>query len=185
MPKAIRKNILSHEIIETGNEKTLVFIDSSEYMSGKEPEGPMLEVLLPGYDRYLLVNYDARRVNTFNSSTIGLNPVLTLEELVPLPDGIYTIKQKVCPYEYVYIVKRSMRVTHLLNKVKVLYRNIDFASLTYDRNKEMQDALLKIHVLIEGAKAAVEPHPNKAQEYYQLADRLVEKQLNKFCKNCK
>lgn len=185
MPKAIRKNILDHEIIETGNEKTLVFIDSSEYMSQNEPEGPMLEVQLPGYDRYLLVNYDARKVNTFNSSTIGLNPVLTLEELVPLPDGIYTIKQKVCPYQYVYIIKRHMRVTHLLNKVKVLYRNIDFASLTFERNKEMQDALLKIHVLIEGAKAAVEPHPTKAQEYYSLADRLVEKQLNKFCKNCK
>ena len=185
MPKAIRKNILSHEILETGNEKTLVFIDSSEYMSQNEPEGPMLEVTLPGYDRYLLVNYDARKVNTFNSSTIGLNPVLTLEELVPLPDGIYTVKQKVCPYQYVYIVKKTMRVTYLLNKLKVLYNNVDFASLTYDRNKEIQDAFLKINVLIEGAKAGVEKHSRKAQEYYTLADRLVEKQLNKFCKNCK
>lgn len=179
----IREHKLDFEILETGNTKTLVFLDSSDYM--EEPERPLLEVVMPGYTKYFLTNVVARNVNTFNSSTLGLNQVLVQSQLVDLPDGVWQYKYKICPYKYVYKIKKFMRVTMLTNKLKSLYNNIDLSECAGTDDKDLQNTLVQIHVLIEGAKAAVEKDSRKAQRYYQLADKLVQKALDKFCKNCK
>lgn len=179
----IHEHVLDFEILETGNTKTLVFLDSSDYM--EEPERPLLEVTMPGYTKYFLVNVVSKQVNTFNSSTLGLNQVLLQSQLVDLPDGVWQFKYKICPYKYVYKIKKHIRVTMLINKLKTLYNKIDLSECAGTDNKELQKLLVQIHVLIEGAKAAVENDSKKAQTYYRLADKLVQKALDKFCKNCK
>lgn len=179
----IHEHVLDFEILETGNTKTLVFVDSSTYM--EEPDRPLLEVIMPGYTKYFLTNVIARTVNTFNSSTLGLNQVLVQSKLVDLPDGIWEFKYKICPYKYVYKIKKHLRVTMLINKLKSLYNKVDLSECAGTDNKDLQAALVQIHVLIEGAKAAVEKDSRKAQKYYQLADKLIQKALDKFCKNCK
>lgn len=179
----IHEHVLDFDILETGNTKTIVFVDESTYMA--EPDRPLLEVTMPGYTKYFLVNVTAKQVNTFNSSTLGLNQVLTQSKLVDLPDGVWQYKYKICPYNYVYKIKKVMRVTMLTNKLKSLYNQIDLSECSGTDDKEMQSILVQIHILIEGAKAAVEKDSKKAQKYYQLADKLVQKALDKFCKNCK
>lgn len=178
----VHENILDFEIIETGNENTLVFVDSSQYM--EEPDRPLLEITMPGYDKYFLVNYTARNVNVFNSGTLGINQVLFNNEYLPLPDGIWFIKQKICPYKYVYINKKHMRVTRLLNKVGQLYSNIDITECAEKNNNELHIELTRIHALIEGAKLVVNIDHKKAYNNYRLADRLVDGLLRKYCKNC-
>jgi hypothetical protein len=178
----LHRHELDFEILETGNPKTLVFVDSSEYM--EEPERPLLEVVLPGHTKYLLVNVQARKVNTFNSSTIGINEVLSEECLVELPDGVYELKYKICPYKHVFICKKHMRVTQLNQKIALLHSKIDLADCHIKDDVELQKELFRIYSLIEGAKAVVNYNSVKAQSYYQLADKLVQKQLDKICKNC-
>lgn len=183
----LHENVLDFEILETGNLKTLVFMDSSTYIG--PPERPLIEVIMPGYTRYFLANVVAKNLNTFNSSTLGINQVLLQEDLVDLPDGIWEIKYKICPYKYVYKVKKHMRVTLLLTKLEKLYNNIDLSECGTKEDKELQDNLVQIHILIEGAKAAGKVNSTasskQAQKYYQLADKLIQKSLDKFCKNCK
>lgn len=179
----VHENNLDFEILETGNEKTLIFVDSSSYM--EEPDRPLLEVTLPGYDKYLLVNYTAREVNVFNSGTLGLNQALSSVGLALLPDGVWNIKQKICPYKYVYKVKKHMRVTHLLNKLAQVYNKIDLSECQSKDDKELQADLVHIHALIEGAKLIVNLDSRKAYDNYQLANKLIDKILDKFCKNCK
>lgn len=177
----VHENILDFEIIETGNEQTLIFVDSSSYM--EEPDKPLLEITMPGYDKYFLIPYTAREVNVFNSGTIGINQVLFTGEYLPLPDGIWFIKQKICPYKYVYKTKKHMRVTRLLNKVGQLYSKIDITECaTYDNT--LNTELARIHALIEGARLVVNIDSNKAYDNYRLADRLVDSLLRKYCLNC-
>jgi hypothetical protein len=68
MGLGISKSILDFEVLETGNELTLVIIDSSQYI--EYPERPLLEITLPGFNKYVLVNFIASSVNTFNSNTL-------------------------------------------------------------------------------------------------------------------
>lgn len=179
----LHKHNLNFEILPSDDPKTLIFVDSSEYML--EPESPLLEIILPGYSKYFLVNINAKIVNTLNSSTIGFNKVLNQSDLVELPDGIWQFKYKICPYDKVYKIKKDIRLTSLLNKLKELYRNIDLSECQSKEDKDLQSVLIRIHILIEGAKAEVDNNSKKSYDYYQTANKLIQKQLDKFYKNCK
>ena len=178
----LNEHKLSFELLETGNPKTLVIFDSSYYY--EEPERPLLEITLPGYNKYFLVNVEARKVNTFNSNTIGLTDTLDTDEFIDLPDGVYGFKFKICPYNYVYTVQKKMRVTSLLKKLEEVYNKIDLSDCSTKEDRVIQFDLVRIHILIEGAKAVVNKNSKKAFDNYQLANKLVDKLINKFCKNC-
>jgi hypothetical protein len=182
--QGIHRTYLDFEILETGNPKTLVFVDSSQYMEA--PDRPLLEVFLPGFNKYLLTNVVAGQVNTFNSSTLGLNETLNINFLQELPDGVWSFRFKICPYDLVYIDKKHMRVTQLVAKLNFLYNelSIDGCSCPTKTDAFIQSELTRIHILIEGAKAVVNIDSVKAYKYYQLADKMIEQLLKKFCKNC-
>lgn len=180
--KGIKRQILDFEIIPTGNPKTLVFIDSSNYFS--EPEKPLLEVTLPGYSKYFLLNVVARKVNTFNSNTIGLTSLLNGDVLVDLPDGIYSFRYKICPYDKAFIDKKFFRTTLIEFKLADLYDQLEKEDCTRKEDKELQQQLAEIVVLIEGAKALANKNEKKATKFYQLADSLISSLLNDTCKTC-
>ena len=171
--KGIHENILDFEILETGNIKTIVFVDSSQYM--ENPEKPILEIILPGTNKYVLVNISPRNVNTFTSNSLNLTPtLLNNNSLIDLPDGVYVFKYKICPYQYVNRVKTHLRVTNLVNDLNVLldYLNPDIDD-DYD---DLKQEIVDIFVLIESAKAsAILGNTNRASNKYQLADRAVRK----------
>lgn len=179
----IHRHILNFDILDTGNPKTLVFLDESEYM--EEPERPLLEVVMPGFDKYFLVNIEARKVNTFNSNTLHLTAVLKQDFLTNLPDGVWDFRYKICPYDKVFTCKKHMRMALLNEKLVILHDKIDLADCDTKENKDLEKDLFKIYSLMEGAKAVVNANVKKAQSYYQLADKLVQKLLDKFCKNCR
>lgn len=178
------RNYLDFEILETGNPKTLVLVDSSQYM--EPPDRPLLEVFLPGFNKYLLTNVVASQVNTFNSSTLNLNPTLNINFLQDLPDGVWSFRYKICPYDYNFTDKKHMRVTLLQGKLNRLYTHvsIDGCSCPTQTDVFIQKELTRIHILIEGAKSVVNIDSIKAFKYYNLANRLIDELLEKFCKNC-
>lgn len=181
--KGLRQHILDFEIIPTGNPETLVFIDSSDYYA--EPERPLLEITLPGYKKYFLVNVVARRVNTFNSNTIGFSEVLNEGCLVDLPDGIYSFRYKICPYDKIFKDKKFFRTTLIRKRLADLYERLDAADCDH-KDKINPSDLVEINALIEGAEAVVSKNEKKANSFYQLADKLISKLSDSFCnKNCK
>lgn len=177
--KGLRQNIIDFEIIATGNSKTLVFIDSSDYIVDS-PERPLLEVTLPGYNKYFLVNIVARQVNTLNSNTIGLTDLLNNDCLVDLPDGVYKLKYKICPYTSNYKTKLVFRTTLLEDKLKVLYDQIDGSDCSKKTDREISQVLTEVNMLIAGAQAVVEKNEKKANDFYRLANTLIDN-LTKCC----
>jgi hypothetical protein len=182
--KGLRQHIIDFEIISTGNPKTIVFLDSSDYF--KEPEKPLLEVTLPGYSKYFLVNIRARKVNTLNSNTIGLTELLNNDCLVDLPDGIYTYKYKICPYDSLYKVKKFFRTTLLDKELEDLYLQIENPENLTKEDKVFEYQLVEIHSAIEGAKAVANKDEKKAQSFYKVAQKLISQLKEGICnKNCK
>lgn len=181
--KGIKKHILDFEIIPTGNPKTLVFVDSSYYFA--EPERPLLEVTFPGYSNYFLVNVQARKVNTFNSNTLGLTELLNADCLVDLPDGVYTFRYKICPYDKVYTDKLHFRTTQIENRLADLYDKLDASDCEKSTNPALLQEIATITALIEGAKALVEKNTKKANSFYKLASSMLNEALNDLCKSCK
>lgn len=176
----IHQNILNFSILETGNPKTLVFLDESVYMD-LHPERPLLEVTMPGYEKYFLVNIEAREVNTLNANTLNLTAVLNQTCLIDLPDGIWFFKYKICPYDKVFICKNHIRVTALNEKLSLLHDKINLLDCDIKNDKSIETDLAKIYALIEGAKSVVSKDSGKAYSYYQTATKMVDniyKQLN-------
>lgn len=181
----IHRNYLDFEILQTDNLKTLVFLDCSSYIN--PPEKPLIEVYLPGFDRYLLAGIVANQVNTLNSNTLGLNDSLSIGPLQDLPDGIWTIRYKICPYEYNFVDKTIMRTTYLTQKLKMLYNEIalDSCDCPTEADKYVQNTLNRINLLIRGSELAASHDIKKAQRCYHTSNELIDELSKKFCQNCR
>lgn len=183
MSLGLKKHNLDFEILDTGNPKTLVFVDSSEYY--QEPERPLLEVTLPGYSKYFLLNVVARKVNTFNSNTIGLTETLNSHNLVALPDGVWTLKFKVCPYDKVYIQKYHLRTVILEDSLSKIYEYLDFEGCDVERDFKIKQTIVDIILAIESGKANAKKNNVKiASELYSIANELTTDLLNKLSGKC-
>lgn len=181
----VHKNFLDFEILETGNTKTLVFADSSQYM--KPPDRPLLEIYLPGFNKNLLVNIVAGQINTFNSNTLGLGKSLDTTFLQDLPDGVYQFRYKICPYNLIFITKSRIRMTILINKLRSLMNQLDLAgdNCPEATDVQIQKQIIRVNILIQGADSAARKDDcTRASKFYQLADKMINDLSNKFCKNC-
>ena len=180
--KGLKKHLLDFEIVSTGNPKTLVFVDASNYF--EVPERPLLEITLPGYNKYFLVNITYNRVNTLNSNTIGLTSLLNNEAIVDLPDGIYTFRYKICPYSTTYKDRVHFRTTLIEEKLSCLYSKWDVSDCATNDDRALISDLAEIHALIEGTKSVVYKNQKKANEFYKLAFKLIERVMCRLDKNC-
>lgn len=177
--KGIHQNILNFFILDTNDPKSMVFVDASEYI--ENPEKPILEIVLPGMNKYLLVNISPRKVNTFTSNTFNLTPTILNEcETIDLPDGIYRFKYKICPYKYINRVKYYLRITSLSNKLNHILDKLD---CEIELSEKLKQEIIDILILIESAKASAELGNNeKASNKYKLADKKTNILVDKIIK---
>jgi hypothetical protein len=182
MPLGIQRNILDFEILEVGNPNTIVFVDSSQYM--EPPDRPLLEVILPGYTKYVLTNVIPNQVNTYNSNTLNLSQSLGINHLTILPDGVWQFKYKICPYDYVYLYKNHLRTVLINEKIDKAYNDLELLGCTDKTTEYILNQIAQVHILLRGAKAAVNVDTKVAGKYYQTANSIIDEVLNKFCKNC-
>lgn len=181
--KGLRENIIDFEILRTGNPKTMVFVDSSDYIG--EPDRPLLEVIFPGYNKFFLVNVVARQVNTFNSNTLGFTDLLNSDCLVDLPDGVYRLKYKICPYTVNYKVKNIFRSVLLEDKLKYIYDKLEASACSIKEDKKILSDIAEIHMLLEGCHYIVESNQKKATEFYALASNITHNTIKKLDKTCR
>lgn len=178
MSLGLKSNKIDFEILPTSNPKTLVFLDASEYM--EQPDRPLLEVTLPGHIKYMLVNVAAGKVNTFNSNTIGLSERFDTNCLVELPDGVYTLKFKICPYDQVFIQKYHLRTVILKRDLNKLLRSIE-CEPSESLSKDIVDVMLIIATAEANAEAG---HAKKSSDQYQHAAAMISRLLDKVLNNC-
>lgn len=183
MSLGLLKHRLDFEILNTGNPKTFIFLDSSEYF--EDPDRPLLEVTMPGYTKYVLVNVVASSVNTFNSNTLGLTDILESTNPIDLPDGIWTLKFKVCPYDKLYIQKYHLRTVKLENNIQRIFDYMDLSDCDVEQTDKYRLSLVDVFILINSASLnASNGNLKKAYDQYQKANSLVSKLIDKLSGAC-
>lgn len=178
----IYRSYLNIEPIDTGNPFTIVVIDSSSYFT--YPESPALEVTIPGYTDYFEVPFKPSLVNTYNSSSLGLNQFMGIDSLIILPDGIWKFKYKICPYDQSFVYRTFYKTTLLDEKIKQIYNEIDLRNCNNNSTDYVKNQLVRIQILREGVKAVVEIDERKASQNYQAASEIADEILEKNCQSC-
>lgn len=183
MSLGIRKHQLEFDILDTGNIKTLVFADGSSYYG--QPDRPLLQVTLPGYNKYFVVNVVAGKINTFNSNTIGMTETLGSSDLADLPDGVWTLNYMICPYDKIYLQKYHLRTTTLESKLDMVYNDYDLSDCSVQEDEKIKADLVDIMLGIASGKAnARQGYVKKASEIYQRIDKKVTDLLNRLSGIC-
>lgn len=178
--KGLHKHNIDFEIVNLGNPKIIVFLDCSEYF--KQPDSPILDILVPGYSEAFSVPIEFSLANTFNSNSIGLTSKLNCDTPVILPDGIYKYTYKIQPYDGLYKIKYFLRTEILDSLLDKIYCEVECSTQIVD-NPNLKREIVDIHILLESAKAnAKYSHLDKAQKDYRLALKKVEK-LSKSINN--
>lgn len=172
---AVQQNILDFEILDLDNTKTIVFLDCSTYIDSS-PEKPILQVTLPGFNNYFIVNIAHNQVNVMNSNTIGITKTFSNDYncLADLPDGVWEMTYRVCPYEKVYIKKYILRTALLNTKLKTLYKLLENTDCSLKEDRQIKNKLIDIKIFIDTARAYAEARDvKKAGNFYQIADKFT------------
>lgn len=183
MAFGLNKHTISFEILDNGDPNILLFLDTSDYY--RQPESPLLEIVPPGYDKYFLVNIAFSKINVLNSGTIGFSDILEGGCLTELPDGIWSFKFKVCPYDEVYVSGYRLRTVLLEHKLADIYRALDFSDCDVADDEKIKKNVIDIILAIESGKAnAKSGSVREASDLYKIACNLVNKTLRQIKEDC-
>jgi len=146
----IGKPILSIQVANTYDPKTLMVIDASQYFQLQTIPG-VLDIFLPGAKNPVSVYINKNSVNIFNSNNLGITNLIACNEqdYADLPDGVYCIKLTVTDD---FIVQRyylkddstRMRLDKMYLKASIEYDKKDMA---------LRDSLEDIEFLLSAAHA--------------------------------
>lgn len=176
----IKTNKLYFEVIPTNNCNTLAIVDLSTYAT--DVEGATLQVALPDSSVVRELIYNVGRVTVLNSNSLGYTNVANLQDLEALPDGAYTIKISVCPYESNWFEKDIYRVCKLQCKYYKAILTLDLAKCEncYDPNKLKK--LREVELYISGIIANTEIGDiNTATELYEVANKILDNIIDCNC----
>lgn len=157
------------------NAELLGIADSSTYAT--PPSSPTIEIDVPSFGAVSLP-FVINDFNIFNSTT--LNITSAGDPLVPLPDGIYTIRYSIAPAYENYVEKTIMRVDRIQEKFDEAFMRLDM--MECDRAIKMQQKvdLNSIYFFIQGAIAAAN---NCAIDTANKLYNQAQKMLDNFMKN--
>lgn len=149
----------------------LVVQDHSYYLT--TPEKPRLEIIMPGYETPMVFNFEAEKTNIFNSYSLLLSASAGSADLIELPDGLYQLTYRICPYEELYHTICHIRNCKAWCRWEKLL--VTLTTSCYDLDPKMRDSLEKIEWLLKGSEAlAKDCQCEKASEAHQKAIELLE-----------
>jgi hypothetical protein len=160
--------------------KTIILVDLSNYLS--TPEKPKIEVVLPGFTGSVEFSYVPNTLIVIDSDDLRLTYTNELGPTADLPDGIYQITMKVCPYDELFNKKCYLKTTKLESDYQKLLLSLDLGCGCYDENK-LKEAIIDLDILIQSAKAEADIcNTEKAAAKYAAAVSKLEYINNRL--NC-
>lgn len=159
---------LDFDVIEMLDTKTLTVIDKSIYLCD-DPEKPVLEVLIPGNTKPILVPFRPGVANVINSHQLNLS----CGDNYNMPDGVYRLTYRICPQDSMYIDKYYLKTDILEYQLDYLLLQI----ISYkDIDKNLKKAFDNIYLYILSAKAhARAGNIKEASNLYQRAQKEINK----------
>jgi len=166
-------------VIPTYNTKTLGIADISTYPDSPPVQAPTIEITVPGFG-VVSIPFVPNDFNVFNSTSLELTS--GTDDLLPIPDGVYTLTYSVTPAFENYVTKTIIRVDQLQEKFDEAFMKLDMMECDMAIKKQSKVELNTIYFLIQGAIAAANNCAiDVANKLYAQASR----QLTSFVKrNC-
>lgn len=169
---------LNVEVLDTCDCYNLAVIDLSYYITSVEK--PKLTITPPGYNP-IVFDFTINQTNIFNSYSLGLTDVNTVDQLLVLPDGVYEITYSVCPHDSLYATIYHLRTCNLDKRLSAFWAK---QVTICDTDSKIYKNLDIIEILLRGAKANAQIcNTDKAVELYKKADELL-RRLETTINNC-
>ena len=162
-------------VLPTYNKMLLGVADASTYVT--PPVNPTIEITVPSFGTVVLP-FTENTYNLFNSESLGITA--SGDDLVPLPDGIYTLKYSIDPAITNYVEKSILRVDQLQEKFDEAFMKLDMMECDRAIKTQSKVDLNTIYFFIQGAIAAA--NNCATTEAYKLYNQ-AQKMLNNFVKN--
>jgi hypothetical protein len=156
-------------VIPMYNTQLLGIADASTYDG--VPVSPTIEIDVPSFGAVSLP-FNINDFNIFNSTTLGITAVG--DPLVPLPDGVYTIKYSIFPAFENSVEKTILRVDQLQEKFDDAFMRLDMMECDMAIKTQQKVELNSIYFFIQGAIAAANNCAiDTANRLYQQAHRML------------
>lgn len=167
-------------VIETYDKLTLGVADISTYPVSPPIASPTITITIPnGFDSVSLP-FVPNNFNVFNSLTLGLSA--PGDDLIPLPDGTYTLIYSVTPSFENFVTKTFQRTNVIQEKFDDAFMKLDMMQCDLAIKTQSKVDLTTIYFFIEGSKAAAnECAVDTANTLYNQANKQL---CNFIANNC-
>jgi hypothetical protein len=166
-------------VIPTYNTKTLGVADNSTYPTSPAVQSPTMEITIPGFG-LVSIPFNTNDFNVYNSSSLELTSVD--EDLIAIPDGIYTLTYSVSPAYLNYVTKNIMRVEQIQERFDSAFMKLDMMECDMAIKKQAKVELNTIYFLIQGSIAAANNCAvDVANKLYLQASKQLDKFINNNC----
>lgn len=164
---------IAFQVLKSSDCRVLMIADQSVYAHLEG--GPVyLDILLPGYTTSVEVEFLPHQLNIINANNLGLSDANSSDDLPNLPDGIYSITVRMCPFESFTITKTHLQNCQQLCDFKNRLISLDLLACCSDKNDRTRGILSDISLLIEASEAhAARCNIKGAMDCYKKADELL------------
>ncbi len=173
---------LDIQVEDTNNCKILKLVDNSIYNPDLEVENGIIEVTVPGYDCAVIFEVDKDFTLLLTSASLNIAPFSSYSHLLPLPEGVYSIKYSIKPNSSLYVEYNYLRNCGQKQLyIKSICDTFDSECNRCENDfKESIEKLSWIRQLMAAAKYKVEDcdDPEAGLDLYNEANGL----LKDFCK---
>lgn len=184
------KHNLALDIPDTACETILKVWDSSVYAVGLDADCPRLDITLPGFVQPVYIGepqgLSTGFIKNLSAKDLGIQAA-TAEDLITLPDGLYTIRYSVSPNDQVYVEYYHLRTTSITNAYwrEVCKVQLQPCEPGSEQHEKLHD-LRYIKMYIDAAKSKAEycHSPKQAVEMLIYAEKLLRKYLTGCCVRC-
>jgi hypothetical protein len=153
--------MLNFEILDTGNTKTIIFLDESEYQ--ERPGNALLEVQFPSLSTAYTIMIRPKETNSITTKLLGFT-----KEIEEFPDGLYNLVYSIDPNHLNFKCKKYFRLTATKCKLKSLL-------LQEDITKETIEKLYKLDIYLQAIEVVVDTDKKKALEYFETVQKELKK----------
>lgn len=136
--------------------KNIFVQDNSEYNSDLPITNPTIEVTPPNFSTIYVSSYPSTKIFTINSNTLGWTNTYNHNELTPLSDGLWIIKQSIEPNGVVFKQYNYFRITKAKHDIIVAISNKLDENCDCNMSDKWFSDMFKLLQRLEAAKYLVE-----------------------------
>lgn len=178
----ISSYIIDFLILESNDPKTIVILDRSVYL--QNPEKPELIITLPGYTGHITVPYNVENITVLDSDSLKLTEPCEYDVLSDLPDGVWHIRQQICPSDEMFTSKCYLKSTSLEEMFNLLLLSIDQRCFACMDKDVLNKSIMEIEILIKCAKLETSRcNSQQGIEKYNAAFKKLQK-LKRLLNDC-